>query len=91
MVNKKANKETKLKFSDIFGWYGMCALIISYILVSLRVLDADGLIYQLLNITGAIGLLIVAESKHVIQSVITNLFWALIGVVIIFRILFGII
>ncbi len=74
--------------ADICGWYGMCAMILAYALVSLNILKADGLAYQLLNITGGAGLLIVAESKHVIQSVIANLFWVLIGSVILFRILF---
>lgn len=90
MVNKINTKKSELKMADICGWYGMCAMIFGYALVSLRMLEADGLTYQLLNITGAIGLLIVAESKHVIQSVIVNFFWILIGIVIVSRIIFEI-
>jgi len=82
-------KNKKIKSVEICGWYGMSVMILSYILISLRLIEADGLLYQLLNITGAAGLLVVAESKHVIQSVIVNLFWLLIGIVIISRILFG--
>ena len=75
--------------ANLCGWYGMSAMIIGYILVSLNMVAADGLPYQLLNITGAAGLLVVAESKHVIQSVLANLFWLLIGIVIVCRILFN--
>jgi hypothetical protein len=38
-----------------------------------------------MNLTGGIGLLIVAASKGVLQSVILNFFWAAIGVIAIVR------
>jgi hypothetical protein len=89
MIKKIDASKNKLKTADICGWYGMCAMILAYALVSLNVLKADEITYQLLNITGGAGLLIVAESKHVIQSVIANLFWVLIGIVIVSRMIFG--
>lgn len=75
-------------FAEFCGWYGMIALIVAYFLVSFSWITGDGMIYQLLNLTGGIGLLIVAASKRVVQSVILNFFWAAIGIIAIARILF---
>lgn len=70
------------KFTEICGWYGMLAVFIAYTLVSFKVIPSSGTIYQLLNITGgAIGLIIVTAAKGVFQSVILNIFWAIVGVV----------
>lgn len=74
------------KFTEFCGWYGMIALIVAYFLVSFSWISADGMIFQILNLTGGIGLLIVAASKGVVQSVILNFFWAIIGIVAIVRI-----
>lgn len=74
------------RLAEFCGWYGMLALIVAYFLVSFGVIDGEGLIFQLINLTGGIGLLIVAASKGVLQSVILNFFWAAIGVVAIARI-----
>lgn len=72
-------------FAKFCGWYGMIALIFAYFLVSFGWLDGQGLIFQLINLTGGIGLLIVAASKGITQSVILNFFWAIIGIVAIVR------
>ncbi len=59
----------------------MTALIAAYALASFNVISADGLAYQLLNLTGSLGLLIIAAAKGVTQSVLLNVFWMAIGVV----------
>lgn len=74
------------KFVELLGWYGMLALMTGYFLVSFSLINGDGIIYQLLNLTGGLGLLVVAAAKGVTQSVILNSFWAIIGVVAIVRI-----
>ena len=74
------------KLAEFCGWYGMLALIVAYFLVSFGWIDGQGLIFQIINLTGGVGLLIVAASKGVLQSVILNFFWAIIGVITIARI-----
>lgn len=74
-------------FAEFCGWYGMVALIVAYFLVSFGIINGEGLIFQLMNLTGGIGLLIVAASKGVLQSVILNFFWAAIGLIAIVRLL----
>lgn len=73
------------KFAELCGWYGMFALIFAYFLVSFGWLDGQGLVFQLINLTGGFGLLVVAASKGVMQSVILNFFWAIIGIIAIIR------
>lgn len=66
----------------------MLSLIFAYFLVSFGWLDGQGLIFQLINLTGGVGLLIVAASKGVVQSVILNFFWAVIAIIAIGRLFF---
>ena len=74
-------------YTEVCGWYGMIALIVAYALVSFAIIHAEGIVFQALNITGSIGLMIVAASKNVFQSVILNIFWVTIGIIAIIRIL----
>lgn len=80
---KKNNKQL---VSEILGWYGMLALILAYYLVTFSIISAQGIEFQLLNITGSAGLLAVAFVKKVTQSVLLNLFWITIGLVAVYQI-----
>lgn len=75
------------KLAEICGWYGMISLITAYALAGFGIIQADGIIYLLLNLTGGIGLLIIAAAKNVLQSVLLNLFWAIIGLIAIMRLI----
>jgi hypothetical protein len=69
------------KLAEAVGWYGTVAIVGAYALVSFKVVAADGLIYQLLNLTGALGIIVISAIKGVKQSVTLNVFWALIALV----------
>ena len=73
-------------FSEILGWYGCIAILGAYGFVSFSLIAAEGLVYQFLNITGSVGLLIIAYRKKVYQSVLLNIIWAIIGIVAVIRI-----
>ena len=79
VMNKKA--------AELLGWYGTVAILGSYALVSMDVIAATSLTYQLLNLTGAVGILVISLRKGVKQSVALNAFWAAIAVVAIVRII----
>ncbi len=70
------------------GWYGMVAIVGAYAFVSFSILLPDSLWYQLLNITGSLGIIAVSYHKGVMQSVGLNVFWLLIAAVSLFRIFF---
>ena len=60
---------------DIAGWSGVVALLIAYGLVSTKRIEGDAVVYQLLNLVGAI-LLIVNSSYHsAFPSVVVNVIW----------------
>jgi len=75
-------KQTK----NLIGWYGVLAILLAYVLISFKVLDANSLPYQLLNLTGAIGLIIETAAKKDTQPVLLNLVWAAVALVAIIRI-----
>ena len=73
--------DKSLLAAEILGWYGAIAILLAYALVSFSVIAGDSILFQLLNITGSIGLLLIAFAKRVYQSVILNIEWALIGTI----------
>ena len=66
---------------EILGWIGTFLVLGAYFLVSFSWLDGESLIFQLMNLFGSLGLLAIAFSKKVYQSVVVNIVWAAIGIV----------
>lgn len=75
-------------FAEIFGWYGVFAVILAYAMVSFAVIGADSIIYQLLNFTGAIGIVIVSLSKRAYQPATLNIIWTIIALLALLKIIF---
>ena len=76
------------KTIEIFGWYGTVAIVLAYALVSFSVISSGGLFYQLLNFTGAIGIVILSLSKQAYQPGILNIIWTIIAFIAIIKIIF---
>lgn len=77
----------KNKLFEIIGWYGMLAIVVSYALVSNDIIDAQSLIYQILNGTGALGVLVISFIKKAYQPAVLNIVWFIIAIVAIFKII----
>jgi len=75
------------KLGEIIGWYGTLAIVGAYALVSFKVVSATGGVYQLLNLTGATGIIVISALKGVRQSVVLNSFWALIAIIALIQLL----
>ena len=71
----------KNRLINIFGWYGVAAILGAYALLNFRMLEAGSIIYQLLNLTGAIGVGVDALNDKDWQPVVLNLVWAVIAIV----------
>jgi hypothetical protein len=71
----------KTKVISWFGWYGVVATVGAYLLVSFSVLSPTSLSYQLLNLTGALGVTIETWVRRDYQPFWLNLIWALIALV----------
>ncbi|KKQ53378.1 hypothetical protein A2865_03725 [Candidatus Woesebacteria bacterium RIFCSPHIGHO2_01_FULL_39_17] len=64
---------------EVVGWIGTFAILLAYYLVSTKKLSADNRRYQILNVVGAIGIIINSGVHGVIPSVGLNTAWLLIG------------
>jgi len=90
MTVMEETKEAKSQlWAEIAGWYGTAAIVLAYALVSFDVVSAESTAYQLLNLTGALGIVVIAAVKGVRQPLLLNIFWAVIALVALIRIYIG--
>lgn len=68
------------RYFSLIGWYGVLAILLAYGLLSFNLLSAHSYTYQLLNLTGAVSLIIEAGSKKDYQPVTLNFVWAAIAI-----------
>ncbi len=60
-------------FIEFFGWYGTVAIVAAYALVSFSIIEPSNIWYQILNGTGALGIVVVSFHKKTYQPGILNL------------------
>ena len=77
----------KKLFAEIAGWYGVIAILLAYALVSFSALSSESIIFQILNLSGAIGLVVINLEKKVNQSIAINSIWAIIALLALVRII----
>ena len=65
---------------ELMGWAGAAAVLVAYGLVSTERVSSRSWSYQLLNIGGAIGLVINSTWNGAVPSAVVNLIWIGIGV-----------
>lgn len=82
----KAAKAWKLMV-EILGWYGLLAVVIAYATVSLSFISPNSYLYQLLNLSGAFGLGLVAFVRRAYQNGVLNVVWCAIAVTALLRLL----
>ena len=76
----------KLKlFIDVVGWVGSVEVIAAYGLNSYQVLNSDSMVFQLLNLTGAIFLIINTIYHRAYPSAFINIVWVIIALIAIAR------
>ena len=85
IVNKKLS--VKMRLIEIVGWYGTVAIVGAYALSSFSILSSSNLLYQIINLTGAIGIVIVSFSKKAYQPGVLNMIWTVIALIAIIKIL----
>lgn len=78
---------SKASIAEACGWYGIIAILGAYVLNSFQIIDSSGFIYQILNLTGAIGVVVVSIVRRVKQTLVLNLVWAAVALVALFGIL----
>lgn len=81
MSTKPKPNSVRANLIEAGGWYGAAAVLLAYALVSFNVISPHGWIYQLLNFTGAVGVLIISYMKRAKQPALLNFVWAVIALV----------
>lgn len=71
---------------DFLGWIGAGLVLAAYGLVSTKRLAGDGVVFQSLNIVGAVALAWNSAVSHAWPSVAVNVAWVGIGAVAMYRI-----
>lgn len=72
---------------EAFGWYGAAAILAAYAFVSLSILQPTDLWYQILNGTGALGIISASLKRRAYQPAVLNAVWATIALFAIIRLL----
>lgn len=73
---------------EIFGWYGISAILAGYVSVSFSVLSRESVAYQLLNLTGALGIIIDSLSHRATKAAVLSVIWAAMALIALVRAIF---
>jgi hypothetical protein len=71
--------KSKQLFIELLGWYGVVAILLAYALVSFEVIESKSYAYHLLNLTGALGIVVVSITKKAKQPAVLNVIWAVVA------------
>ncbi|HBK34584.1 MAG: hypothetical protein UU08_C0014G0011 [Candidatus Uhrbacteria bacterium GW2011_GWE2_40_58] len=82
---KKQYEHRRDFFIDLFGWYGVLAIISAYGLNSFGLIEPSSLWYQGLNMSGSLGILVDAYAARIYQPVALNAIWMVIALIAILR------
>ncbi len=69
-----------MKLYDVAGWAGVACVIAAYSLITFDFITSDQLVYGLLNICGALGIIWSSFTKRDFQPVALNVVWLTIAV-----------
>jgi len=73
---------------EVFGWYGVVAILGAYALLSFNIITANRMSFQILNFTGAIGIIIVSIAHRNYQPAVIDIVWAMIALIALIKIVF---
>ena len=71
------------------GWFGVIAIVGAYALLSFGLISSDQFIYQILNLTGAVGIVVDALQAKNYQPAVLNTIWFFVALIVIVRMAMG--
>lgn len=74
-----------MKRNDIVGWAGVSFILLAFTLTTFGVIDAKDIGYGILNLFGALGIIVSSYAKKDFQPVILNIIWLLVATISIIR------
>ena len=66
---------------ETMGWYGVLAILGAYFLNSFGIITVSDPLYQILNFTGALGIIMDSLREKNYQPMLLNIFWAAIAII----------
>ena len=75
------------KFIDIIGWIGAVEVVAAYAMNSYGKMTGDSVLFQILNLTGAIFLIANTWYNKAYPSMVINIIWTVIAIVALIKIL----
>ena len=81
------NPMNKNNYYEAIGWYGFIGLLLAYAIVSFGFVNGNNIYYQLLNLTGAIGIAWISLQKKTYQPAVLNIIWAIIALITLIKII----
>lgn len=74
-----------MKRNDVIGWVGVLLILLAFALTTFEIINAKDIAYGLLNLFGALGIIISSYTKKDFQPVILNIAWLLVAITGIIR------
>jgi hypothetical protein len=71
--------------ASLFGWTGAILFLLAYGLLSLGVLSVSGHAFHLMNVLGAVGMIIEGMVHRTIPVILLNISWLLIALIALAR------
>lgn len=62
------------------GWLGVVSCTLGYLLLSMKLVHSQSMLFQLLNIIGGLCLVVTALDNDDLPNMVANLLWMFIGV-----------
>jgi len=69
------------KHFEQIGWIGFILIVSAYLLLTIRYLDISSAVYHLMNLAGALCLLVNAKHKEAKPLFWLNVVWSLVAVI----------
>lgn len=67
------------KLIELFGWYGTVAIVAAYALASFSLLSPKSTVYQMLNLSGALAIVLLSVNKKAYQPAVLNIIWSIVA------------
>lgn len=73
---------------NIIGWYGAGANLLGYFLISFDYIEPRSVLFQVLNFSGSIGIILISWAKRAYQPLLLNAVFASITLIVLLKIAF---
>lgn len=71
----------KNNYLQFIGWLGMVIILLAYFLMTFSFIGAQSVIYQVMNVIGSVGIIVVTWKRKDYQPMMLNIIWSLIAII----------